>query len=171
MIEQVMRFCKNHFPRSKERKKFTFVSDGITGTFTETYVIGQYIWVRESFVNDGVYQIIEKTSSKLTLNATLTSEETNGYSTVLGLHVPNDFLSLVCDIESWVTNNGGREGIVSEKIDDYSVNYGKNATGQMANTWQIAFGDRLVPYKQVYETVEMPLKNGVYGYGNYGLLR
>ena len=173
MISQIMNYCKNHFVRSKERKStFAIVNDGIEGVFSEKYIVGQYIWIRESIVNDGVYKITNvDLNSKLTLDATLTSEDVESeFITVYGLAVPNAFLDIVTDIESWKTANAGKEGVASESIDDYSISFGTGSNGAMANTWQVAFESRLTAYKQVFETVEMPLKNGVYGYGNFGLL-
>jgi len=172
LISQIMNYCKNHFVRSKERKStFAIVSDGITGSFQEKYIVGQYLWIRESIANDGVYKIIGvDLDNKLTLDATLTDEYLDDeYITIYGLAVPTSFLDIVTDIGNWKTNNAGKEGVKSESIDDYSISFSTGSNGATANTWQTAFESRLTPYKQVFETVEMPTKSGGC-YGNYRLL-
>lgn len=152
MLNQVMAYCKNHFDRSREIEEYEIVTDGIVGSFGETYVVGQYIWIVNSFVNDGVYKITGVTSSKLTLDYTMVAENTGESITVYGLKPPTDFLQVVEDIATWVDGNGGKEGIAGESIDSYSISFGTGAGGQMANTWQVAFAPRLEAYRQVFET-------------------
>lgn len=151
MISQVMNYCKNHFWRSRERQLYTFVSDGIVGDFNETYLVGQYIHVVGSMLNDGVYKITAVSDAKLTLDATLTAESTTDvYTTIYGCAVPSAFLSVVDDIETWVTANAGKEGLASETIDSYSYSFASDAKG-VHNNWQTAFASRLTPFKKIYE--------------------
>ena len=151
MIAQIMKYCNNHFWRSYERNNFAIVEDGITGTFTETYLAGQYIHIVDSYLNDGVYKITAVSSVKLTLDATLIAEDTDDYITVYGCKVPSDFLSLVTDIETWQTKNSGLEGVASESIDSYSVSFASGIDGLIGNTWQNAFKSRLSTYRAMYE--------------------
>lgn len=157
MISRVMNFCNNHFPRTCERSNsFAIAPDGITGNFTKTYIVGQYIWIKETIANDGVYKIKDVSTTKLTLDAVLATENTGDFITLYGLAVPRNFLDIVNDINDWASENAGKEGIQSEKIDDYSVTYSGSG-----GIWESAFVSRLRPYRQVYETPELPLKNGV----------
>lgn len=153
MIAEMMTACKNHFVRSKDRETYQFVADGIVGSFSETYVVGQYIWVRESILNDGVYKLTAVSTTKLTVDATLKPENTEEMTTVYGLAVPTDFIQLATDIDTWLTNNGRKEGLASESIDSYSVSFANDGS------WQSAFAKSLAPYKQVYETPEMVWRN------------
>lgn len=154
MIAQVMAYCKNHFWRSYERDDFSVVSDGIEGAFGNTYIVGQYIHVAGSFVNDGVYKITTVSDTKLTLDATLTEESTDEGFIIYGCAVPSDFLSVVSDIETWLTTNSGQEGVASESLGNHSISYATGADGSTSNNWKSAFSGRLLPYKQVYETYE-----------------
>lgn len=147
-----MNYCNNHFWRSSECDNFTIVSDGIEGDFDNTYLVGQYIHVKQSYLNDGVYKITGVTSSKLTLDATLQAEDTDDYITVYGCKVPGAFLSIVTDIESWQAKNTGTEGVASEIIDGYSISFASGPGGVVGNTWQNAFASRLSTYKQIYES-------------------
>lgn len=158
MISQIMAYIKNHFWYSMERETFKYTTTGIEGDFDNTYVVGQYIHVVGSFLNDGVYKLTAVTDTVLTVDATLQEEETDEYSTIYGCKVTNDFLSIVADIESWSSDNSGKEGVASESIDSYSISFNSDAQG---NGWQSAFRGRLAPYKQVYE---------VFNYGNSRLL-
>jgi len=145
MISQVMAYCKQHFDRSREAQAFEVVADGITGTFIETYVVGQYIWMVGSFINDGVYKISGVTTSKLTLDATLTAEDTGEIITLYGLSVPKAFLDIVTDIDSWVSGNSGKEGLASESIDGYSVSFGTGADGSTSNTPEFEDYEFVIP--------------------------
>lgn len=154
MIAQIMAYCKNHFWRNRERNNFTIVTDGIEGTFSNTYLVGQYVHIVGSYINDGVYKITAVSSSKLTLDATLLAEDTDDLITLYGCAVPADFLTIVSDIETWVSSNGGKDGIASESIDSYSISFGTAADGSTGNNWKSAFSGRLGPYKQVFETYD-----------------
>ena len=154
MIAQIMQYCKNHFWRSRERNNFTIVTDGIEGTFCNTYLVGQYVHIVGSYINDGVYKVTGVTTSKLTLDATLLAEDTDDFITLYGCAVPADFLTIVSDIEAWVTSNGGKDGVASESIDSYSISFGTGSDGSTGNNWKSAFSGRLTAYKQVFETYD-----------------
>jgi hypothetical protein len=148
MIGQIMDSIRNHFARYKETRVFQVVSDGIVGSFSNTYIPGQYIWIKNSIINDGVYKVVTATSSKITVEEVLLPEDTHQSFDVYGLGVPRDFLALVADIEEWQTKNGGSEGIASEGIDDYSVAFAK---GGESSTWKVAFQSRLSTYQKAYD--------------------
>lgn len=56
MISQVMRACRNYFIQSIERGKFT-IEDGKIGPIKNSLLVGQYIRIIGSVLNDGVYLI------------------------------------------------------------------------------------------------------------------
>lgn len=142
MLDQVMTHIKNHFARSIESRAFEIVADGIVGIFSEKYVVGQYVWVKRSFINDGVYKITGITATKLTLDATLQPENTGELIYLFGLAPPKDFLTVVTEIENFKS----KDGVTSESIDDYSVSYGGNGGG-----WASVFKDKLSPWKRMYD--------------------
>lgn len=152
MIDQIMDYLNNHFVRSGESDDFEIVTDGIVGDFDEKYIAGQYIWIQGSFINDGVYLLTGVSNNKLTVaDDTFTAENTGESIRVFGCAVPKPFLTLVDDINSWISENAGKEGIASETIDSYSVSFGSGPDGSTANSWQSAFAGRLSTYRAMYE--------------------
>lgn len=147
MISQIMDYCKNHFARSIEYGKFEIVSDGIQGSFHQKYVAGQYLWVKASLANNGVYKVTDVESTKLTLDATLNPENVETIC-IFGCSPPSGFLALVTDIENFVQNNGTKDGISSEKIDDYSIAFSSGGG------WADAFKTRLGQYRRMYDADE-----------------
>lgn len=144
MISQVMRYCNKYFPKTYERSNYEIIADGIQGSFSKTYVVGQYIYVKDSLLNDGVYRITDISSIKLTLEATLSAENTGQAITVFGLTPPRDFLELVNEISNYTS----KDGVASEKIDDFSVTFKGDGS------WQSAFMNKLNTYKSIYNDLE-----------------
>lgn len=143
MIEKLMVACNNHFAVSVEMVGINILADGIEGFFYNDYVAGQHILIEGTLVNDGVYLIADVSPSKLTLDATLTPENTSGYLYLYGLSVPKGFRELATEIQTWVTKSE-KVGIASESIDGYSVSF-KDGGG-----WGRAFKDKLTPYRRIF---------------------
>lgn len=141
MIENVLRYLNRYFPRSAETLT-AVVADGITGNFTQTYVVGQYILLKDTILNDGVYRICEVEANKLTLDATLLPESISAI--VYGLAIPKAVLELVTEISTYTQ----AENVANEKIDDYSIAY-TNGSG-----WQSAYKSRLASWRAVYLDLE-----------------
>lgn len=141
-----MEYCNNFFVSTCESGSFEIVSDGIQGTFEEAYIVGQYISLDNTFLNDGVYMITAVSDTKLTLDATLSTESSSDYYYIFGLKIPTTFLSLVTDIATYDSNTV--YGIKSESQGNRSVTYGNGESN--GNTWQSAYMSALAPYKQMY---------------------
>lgn len=154
MISEVMEEVRNHFARSVESKAYAIVADGITGSFQEKYVVGQYVWVYNSFLNDGVYKITAVASNKLTLDATLQAEDTGETIVVFGLAPPKAFLDMVASISTYVTNQGTAQGIKSESQGNRSVSYGSGASGAGGSDWQSVYSQQLNKYRRMYDDDE-----------------
>ena len=154
MIGDVMDYCKKHFIKNEISGDFVFdaTAKTITGDFdTDDYVIGGYIYVLGSILNDTAYKLTAVSSTALTVDGTLYDENSTDKHTVkiFGLKPPRAFLSLAEDIKSWVDKYGaGAAGIASEKIDDYSVAFGAGV--QNGGGWQAAFAGRLGEYRSLY---------------------
>lgn len=145
MLEKILDYLRRYFIDTREL--FTAVeTDGITGTFSETYVTGQYISIDKTKVNDGVYKVLSATTSKITLDATLTAE-TDVYGIVWGLAVPKKIITLATEIDTY--NSASQKGIMSESQGNRSVSYG-NGNGGGSSSWQSVYKDELAPYKQMY---------------------
>ena len=141
MIKQVMDSINNHFVNDWEHNSYEIVSDGVTGTFSCTYLVGMYILIEHSYLNNGVYEITGVTSSKITVDATLKAENTNDSMTLYALTPPADFISIVSEITNFDEKG---LGVNSESIDDYSVTYEDDGS------WQSVYKNKLNQYRRVY---------------------
>jgi len=137
-ISEIMREANRYFPRTYENLSLVFAATGktITGVFAETYIAGQYIYIQHSVLNDGVYTIVTASSTVITVAETLRSEtnKVNFY----GLQPPRDFIDLVAEIDAYTS----KDGVSSEKIDDYSVTFEKEGG------WKTAFKARINTYRR-----------------------
>lgn len=133
-----MDYCNNHFIRTAEFASITITETTITGSFKQGYVADQYIAIKGTILNDGIYKITEVAGDTLTLDATLTAETSD--TLIYGLAVPKTFLDIVTSI----SGSTSTEGIASESLGDYSVNY-VNGSG-----WQQTYKSQLMQYKKPY---------------------
>jgi hypothetical protein len=156
MIAEVMRECHRYFPRTYENISLTFDATGktITGDFGETYLVGQYICIQYSILNDGVYTVtaFDSETGVITVSETLRNETTT--VNIFGLAPPRDFLDLVTEIDNFT----GQDGVKSESIDDYSVSY------EGDGSWKSVFRKRLDTYRTMFGDL------GALVYGNNSLL-
>jgi hypothetical protein len=144
MLQNILDYLNNYFVRTREL--FTaVVSDGITGTFSKTYAIGQYISIDNTLINNGVYKITGVSTSKLTLDATLTAETVTGV--VWGLAIPKVVLTLATEIASY--DSTSQKGVMSESQGNRSISYGNGTTSGSSN-WQSVYKSNLMPYKKIY---------------------
>ena len=141
-----MSYCNNHFPDTLEFAN-AIVADGVTGLFGEDYIAGQYVYIHNTKVNDGVYKVVSATSSKITLDATLTPEATDRTMYIFGCAIPTDFLAVVAEIEAWESSNGGKDGIASETVSRYSVSFSDSGG------WTKAFAPKLKVYRCIYDPI------------------
>lgn len=156
MIDRIMNECNNHFASTIEYAT-AIVSDGITGTFAETYITGQYVYLVGTRLNDGVYQVASATGSKITITgATLIAEATNDLKVVIGCAVPKAFVDLVTEISTWQTNNANKDGLASETISRYSVSY-KNGGG-----WSEVFRSKLDAWRCIYDPADRLIRKAQY---------
>jgi len=150
---EIMKAINNYFIYKMESGTYSIETDGIVGNFGNTYVKGMYIVINGSYLNDGLYKVDSATSNKITVEETLTVENTGETMVVANCKVPNEFISLVAEITTWNTNNAKNAGVASEKIDDYSISYDKSGSGDTIS-WMSAFSSRLAAYRKMYNTFE-----------------
>ncbi len=150
MLYEVMNNINNHFVNSKEKNKLIIVSDGIESesNFKEVYLPGQYILIKNSVLNDGVYKVLSFNSNKITVKEALQAENIESIC-IFGLAVPKTFITLVENIESWQNKNSCNVGISSEKIDDYQINYSNNGS----KGYLSAFKNQLNTYRKMYSDI------------------
>lgn len=146
-IDAVMTEINNHFAISAESGTFEIVTDGIVGTFTDTYLVGQYVWLQGTFLNDGVYKISEITTSKITfVDTDLLAENTGDTIYLFGLSPGKTFLTLVSDISSY--DSTLTKGVKSESQGNRSVTYG---TQDGDGSWQSVYKSQLNAYRRMFD--------------------
>lgn len=143
MIQEILEDIRNYY--LKTHSIGTKVeSDGVTVNNIDEFVINQYVWINNSILNDGVYKIAGISSNKLLIDG-LQAEEKDDFD-VHGLAIPKIVLDLVSDIEAYNTENPN--GIASETLGDYSVNYAGDQNGNAS--WKNVFAKRLSALRKVY---------------------
>jgi hypothetical protein len=158
MLNAVLRELNNYFYRYTLGVKTlqfsvdsTFTAtDTITGVFADTFVVGEYVQIYGSRVNDGVYLISAIDDSSMTIDATLDivikAESTAVTCTFTKLFIPPDVVQLIADIKTYDTNI--ETGIRSESQGERSVTYG-GGSSTSASGWKDAFASNLSTYKKV----------------------
>jgi len=145
-----MNACNNYFIKTCETALNEITSTHVKPPFFETYVANQYVLIKGTRLNDGVYQIVSVSSNGLELEGLL-PENTVDYFELYGLAPTKEFRSLVTKIEAWVAKNSNMQGITSESIDDYSVSF--DTSNGSPGDWKSAFNAQLNSYRKIYNTV------------------
>ena len=145
MITQIMDHLNNHFIKSYEYLSVTFDSTAktVTGSFSKTYLVGQYIYIKNSTLNDGAFKITTVADGVLTVDGDLLDSTETVW--LYGCAPPRAFLSLVDEIIAWNTAHGSKRGVASERIDDYALQYAQNSG------WKREFRSELSKYRRIYD--------------------
>lgn len=112
------------------------------------YLSGQYILIKGSIMNDGVYKIESIEGNEYSITG-LEIEEFEGV--VFGLGIPKDIENLYNDLLELEKTSKGAGLYESESFNDYSYTLAKNADGQARTTFD-TIKPNLAPYKKIYET-------------------
>lgn len=146
MLSEVCRQVNNWFDKGKLFATFEIKDGVITNDITGAVQDGQYIRIVGSVFNDGVYRYPV---------SDLTDEVFKG--AVWMMAVPNEFLSLVSDIEAWQNKYGSVDSSAmspfnSESFGGYS--YSKtsgntSAEGTNIVGWQSVFASRLNKWRKI----------------------
>jgi hypothetical protein len=136
MLAEILEYLQNYFVYNYE----TIASIGTKLTLTGDYVVGQYINIDGSRLNDGVYEIESIDGTEITLTVDLLAEETN--CIVYGLKIPKTIIDLSAKIATYNTNS--TQGLTSESQGSRSVSY------KDGSTWTDVFKGSLTPYRRIY---------------------
>ena len=141
MLSQVLEEINNYYDRWVEKLDLVIAGTAktITGDFDETYLIGQYIHIKGSILNDGVYKLTAVASGVLTVEDTLV-DETNEMK-IFGLAIPSTLLKIVTDIEN--DPNLLLAGVMAIKQGERSTTYFQGSD------WIVRYGTRLAPFYKV----------------------
>ena len=162
MLSRIMRSINNHFAIDRLTGKFYGIETGIFNLIDKTitvkynYVLGQYIYLHGSILNDGVYQVINIQDGVITLDSkdqSLHDEKWGG--TIYSLRVPNDFLQLIGQIENFeMSSDGKASNITSATFGIQSTTFGTNDQGVKAG-WQDVFRQELHKYRRHTPDIEV----------------
>lgn len=142
MLGKVLTELNNFFVRSCERITGNITGQTISGV-SGTYLPGQYILIKDTILNDGVYRISTAEPGILTVETTLSDEVSD--IRLFGLAVPKEIQDLATEIQTFITAGNSKDGVASESLGDYSVSYGDKGGG-----WQAVFSKRLNAYRSIY---------------------
>ena len=119
-LYEIMQDVNNFFVVDSEEINVEVTATTLIGDFENEYIAGQYILLQNSLLNDGVYKITNVTATILTLDATLTAEDTDRVMCLSALKIPPSFLNLANEIIA----SGSNEGVLSESVSRYSISFG-----------------------------------------------
>lgn len=122
--------------------------DTITGDFTDTYLVGEYIKINDSRLNDGVYLITAIDNSSITIDTTvdfLIKTEPEIQCLFTKLFIPSDVVQLIDDINTF--NTSVSNGVSSESQGNRSITYSTGSNGSTG--WVQAFNSRLSVYRKL----------------------
>lgn len=140
-----MRECRNYFVKKILKGKFD-ISDSKISLSTEP-LIGSYVRIIGSTLNDGVYKIKD---NLITLEGS-SNEEFVG--AICFLAVPLDFIELAEDIKDYNTALADKPtfGLLkSESFAGYSYTLASGKNGQVAS-WKEVFSTRLDNFRKMFE--------------------
>jgi len=151
MLNALLRELNNYFYRyTNGAKQYSFTIDctftstnTIEGDFTDTFLVGEYIQVCDSRLNDAVYKIATISTTELTIDTTLDcliSTEPELACSVTKLFIPCDVIDLADEITDYNTNV--TDGIASESQGNRSISYGSTSG------WKNAFSTRISTYRR-----------------------
>lgn len=152
MLNSVLEYLNNYFFRyTLGVKSYTFTRDvtftsanTLTGDFTSTFLVGEYILIEDTRLNNGVYLITAIDDTTITIDATLDitiDTESEIECTLTKLFIPKPLISLIAEIKTYDAST--TSGLVSESQGSRSVSY---AT---MSGWKTAFGSQLSGYKKL----------------------
>jgi hypothetical protein len=144
MLDYLLDYLNNYFTKTHQHITITFNGDEISNVDND-YIVGQYINIKDSVLNDGTYKITEINGTVLTVDRTLNAETSE--CSLFGLAIPKTVIDLVSKVT--ITN----EGIVSESQGNRSVTYS-------GGSWQEKYHSVLSQYRRVYDDRERWLKCG-----------
>jgi len=145
MITQILEYTKKYYPASLETNTYTIVADGIIGNLSQNYIVGQYINIQNSILNDGTYKITAVTANKLTLDSVMIEETTDNVR-IWGLRLPRGLIELAIEITSYVASQPTNANLKAESQGNRSVTYAEGGSN-----WKSAFANRLSQYRNIYD--------------------
>lgn len=153
MLDEIMRDINNHFARDRatdelfgyESNKYEIIDDTIA--VWNKYVVGQFIAIVGSVLNDGVYEITDCYNGIIVVSPLPVADEIFE-GTIFSLRVPREFLELAKEIDAFSQSRDGQaSNIISASFGIQSQSFGTDANGVRAG-WQTVFRQKLHKYRR-----------------------
>ena len=133
-----------------DRTAGTFaISDGVLSPIPSSLVVGQYVRIVGSLLNDGVYVLAESEpgegeEAQIILAGTVDETFTGA---IFGLAIPRDLVTLDSEISAYVTANPA-SGYVAESFGGWSGTKATGANGAPLS-WKSVFAARLNRWRKL----------------------
>lgn len=157
MLNEVMNNINNHFALDRTTEQLHGYEDGeftlIGGTITvkNKYVVGQYIAITGSILNNGVYRVEKFEDGVITIKESDVNDKMWGETfdgTIYSLRVPESFIQLVEKIKTFTESNLGKSSnITSASFGIQSYSFGTDSNGVRAG-WQTVFAPDLNAHRR-----------------------
>lgn len=147
MLNEVLNYLNNYFQDldySFQTDCAFTADDTIAGDFTDTFIVGEYIRIRDTRLNDGVYLIKTITDSEITIDATVDQKiraEPEISTRLTKASIPPYLITLIGEIKTY--NDSGIIPVASESQGNRSVSYVKDSS------WKSVFSNQLTTYKKL----------------------
>jgi len=148
MINQVLGYINNYFINYNYQSIIdsTFTaSDTIAGDFEDSFLVGEWIMISGTRLNDGVYLISAIDNTSLTIDTSydklIKAEAITTNVLYKKLDIPEQLISIVANITTFEANES--VGVTSESQGNTSVTYNGDST------WQSAYKGKLSQWRKM----------------------
>lgn len=154
ILTTVCKHINNYFIHSYERGKF-IISDNAILIKTKP-IVGQYIRIYGSALNDGIYKVteVENASGGFSIDLEDSSDE-EFEGVICLLAIPKEFINLVGEISEFMEeekNDPSNPALTSESFGGYSYSRATASNGTAAS-WQEVFASKLSSYVNMYDRI------------------
>lgn len=156
LIDSICQYCNNNFILHNnldksyvyESKSMTFMSNTIAVTTTLPISTYDFILIRGTKYNDGIYQVHNYASNVISIGSTkLLRSETITSAHIALMDLPSEFLDIIAKyIKENIIDSSGN--VQREKIDDTEYSYFQNSIN---NDIAIQNAVRLSKYRKVFK--------------------
>lgn len=142
-VEAMIRsYTNNNFQNRNMRVQAPSVG-GVVLAHCPYFKAGDTVQISQSGVNDGLYEVVETTDSRLKLDRELYDSPSNIVTKVI---YPEDIRKGVVDLMVWEKTNRKKVGIKSEELSRHSVTYFDQDANNQVMGYPVALLGFLKPY-------------------------
>lgn len=164
MLSEVMNSINNYFATDRTTgdlygaESGTFTLDSGKIAVCGKYLVGQYIAITGSVLNNGVYRVEDFTDGVITIKESDANDKLWGETfegTIYSLRVPQDFLQLVDKITKFTESELGQaSNVTSASFGIQSFSFGTNSAGVRAG-WADTFRQELSKYRRMFPDITL----------------